>query len=159
MQIQLSVCLFTFLCDVLPLHRDMFRNFLRNYLWNVSTDVLNSVVVSYSDLSRHYLYSYLISIVRNNALARIKAVMGFVNIVDDFLLVRNVLNPAVTFHYFFFISHLRFGDWLRSFLTSFKNRGTAAWWRARMITIRLLVRTGVSKCKSIFQATSVYRGS
>ncbi len=94
------------ICDIFPFNRDIINIFFWNNLWNIASDMLYSIIISCYNFSRYCFNSDNISIISNNFLFRNHTVYLLVNVINYFLLHRNILNSAISFYNLIFHSLL-----------------------------------------------------
>ena len=87
--------------------RDMFSDFLGNYLGDILPYMLDRIIVRYCHLSRYKFYFDFIPVVCNGPLSGIEGIVGFIDIIYHFFLIWNILDSAISFHNLLFKSHMR----------------------------------------------------
>ena len=96
--------------DMFPFYWDMLSEFFRNYLRNVLPHMLDCKIVRYCHFSWYNIYFDLIFVVCNGPLAGIESIVRFIDIIDNFFLIWNILDPAISFYNLLFKSHMRSGN-------------------------------------------------
>lgn len=91
---------------IFAFNRNIINILFRNNLWNIASDMLNSIIISCYNFSWDSFNSYNISIISNDFLFGNDTVNLLVYVINYFLFDWNILNSAISFYKLIFHSLL-----------------------------------------------------
>lgn len=89
---------------IFSFHRNVVHVTFRNNLRNITSDMLNCIVVSGNNLSWHNINTNYISVISDRSFSGNNRIPGLINVIVYFLLYRNIFDSWLSFNHLSFNS-------------------------------------------------------